>query len=88
MLYYLVRFIIVALLLILQAYLSENLIFIYLCLWDVFIVSYEQLEKFHSNYSWINHVLTSNESTTNNYDFLPSIRELKVFQLSLTIYRL
>ena len=40
--YYLVRFIIVALILILQAYLSENLVYI-------FIVSYEQLAKLHSN---------------------------------------
>ena len=66
--YYLVRFILVALLLILQAHLSENLVYI-------FVVSYEQLTKLHSNDELVNSVLTSNESTKNSYNFLLSIRE-------------
>ena len=66
--YYLVRFILVALLLILQAHLSENLVYI-------FVVSYDQLAKLHSNDELVNPVLTSNESTKNSYNFLLSIKE-------------
>ena len=66
--YYSIRFIFVTLLLILQAYLSENLVYI-------FVVAYEQLAKLHSNDSWVNPVITSNVSTKNSYNFLLSIRE-------------
>ena len=62
MIYYLIRFILVILLLILQAYLSGNLVYI-------FVVSYEQLAKLHSNDSWINPSITSNECTKNSCIF-------------------
>lgn len=71
MIYYLVGFIIVVLLLILKAYLSENL-FLSVFIFNAF---YEKLPKLHSNDSLVNPVITSNESTKNSYNFLLSIRE-------------
>ena len=72
MIYYLVGFILVALLLFLKAYLSENLLLsVY-----IFNAFYEKLSKLHSNDSLLNPVITSNESTKNIYTFLLSIREL------------
>lgn len=57
MIYYLVGFIIVALLLILKAYLSENL-FLSVFIFNAF---YEKLPKLHSNDSSVNPVITSNK---------------------------